>query len=136
MLADPRLWYTDLPAGVPDFGPFNEHFVRDLGAVFVTLAMALSWAALHPAVRLPLVVVTAAFYLLHAAGHVFDTVRGYVDSSHWWIDLPGVYVPALILALLSARLLQKRDPAPIEAANAEPSFRSRERSIQAARERR
>jgi hypothetical protein len=123
MLADPRLWYTDLPAAVPDFGPYNEHFVRDLGAVFITLGGALAWAALRPALRLALVSVTAAFYVLHAAGHVFDTLRGYVEPSHWWIDLPGVYVPALILAALAVALARSTPRAPIEQpylARAEP----------------
>ena len=31
MLADPQHWYHDLPAAVPDTGPYNEHFVRDVG---------------------------------------------------------------------------------------------------------
>ena len=28
MLIAPEGWYQDLPADVPDFGPFNVHFVR------------------------------------------------------------------------------------------------------------
>ena len=31
MLAGPMHWYTELPAAVPDTGPFNAHFVRDIG---------------------------------------------------------------------------------------------------------
>ena len=104
MLWDPHLWYTDLPAGVPDFGPYNEHFVRDLGAVFLCLGVALGWAAWRPAFRLPLVAITTLFYALHAAGHVFDTARGFVDAHHWWLDLPGVYLPALLLVYLTWRL--------------------------------
>lgn len=110
MLADPELWFTDLPAGVPDFGPYNEHFVRDIGAAFLTFGAALGWAALRPAARLPLVAVTALFYGLHAAGHVYDTARGFVDAHHWWLDLPGVYLPALLLGLLT--WLLARTPAP------------------------
>lgn len=109
MLADPKLWYTDLPARVPDFGPYNEHFVRDLGFVFLTLAGALWWAAQRPAFRLPLVVVTTAFYVFHAAGHVFDTARGYVDADHWWVDVPAVYLPALLLVPFTF-WLARRDP--------------------------
>lgn len=106
MLADPKLWYTDLPAAVPDFGPYNEHFIRDLGFVFLTLAWALGWAARRPAFRLPLVVVTTLFYAFHAAGHIFDTARGFVDASHWWVDVPGVYAPAALLIGLTVALVR------------------------------
>jgi hypothetical protein len=111
MLADPHLWYTDLPADVPDFGPYNEHFVRDLGFVFLTLGGALVWAAWRPAWRLPLVAVTAAFYVLHAAGHVFDTARGFVDAHHWWLDLPTVYLPAVLLVAMTVVLMRSSVPA-------------------------
>lgn len=112
MLADPKLWYTDLPAGVPDFGPYNEHFVRDLGAVFICFGVALLWSARRPQYRLPLVALTTLFYVLHAAGHVFDTARGFVDAHHWWLDVPGVYAPAVLLVVMTVRLAQKSaDPA-------------------------
>jgi len=110
MLADPALWFTDLPAGVPDFGPYNEHFVRDVGAAFLTFGAALGWAARRPAARFPLVAVTALFFVLHAAGHVYDTARGFVDAHHWWLDLPGVYLPALLFVVLT--VLLARAPAP------------------------
>ena len=42
MLADPAGWYAGLPAAVPDFGPLNEHFVRDIGATFTMLGIALA----------------------------------------------------------------------------------------------
>jgi hypothetical protein len=100
MIGDPSRWFTDLPAAVPDFGPYNEHFVRDVGAAFVAMAAALALAARRPAARLPLVGVVAVFYGLHAAAHVYDTVRGAVDPHHWWTDLPGVYLPAVLFAVL------------------------------------
>ena len=42
MLAGPMHWYTELPAAVPDTGPFNAHFVRDIGCAFLTVAVALT----------------------------------------------------------------------------------------------
>lgn len=114
MLSDPALWYSDLPAGVPDFGPYNEHFVRDIGAVFLTLAAALAWAARREQYRLPLVAMTALFYLLHAGGHVYDTARGFVEPHHWWLDLPLVYLPALLLAVLTLSLARRDQSADSE----------------------
>ena len=29
---------------------------------------------------------------------LYDTARGSVDSDHWLLDLPGVYLPAVLLA--------------------------------------
>jgi len=109
MLADPPGWYRGLPAAVPDTGPLNEHFVRDIGAAFTVMALALGWAAVRPALRVPMLVLVAAFYGLHALVHVLDTVRGLLPPSHWLIDFPGVYLPALLLAALAV-VLARREP--------------------------
>ena len=104
MLVDPSHWYSDLPAGVPDFGDYNEHFVRDIGCAFLTFALALAWAAFRPAVRAPLVGISAVFFVAHAVLHIYDTARGFVEVGHWWLDLPGVYAPAVLLIVLTYRL--------------------------------
>lgn len=97
MLADPVHWYYTLPAGVPDFGPLNEHFVRDIGATFTALGGVLAVSAVVRSWRIPASITVAGFALLHAAVHVLDTVRGLVGAEHWSVDLPGVYLPAGIL---------------------------------------
>lgn len=101
MLADPGHWYEGLPAAVPHYGPLNVHFVRDIGCAFVTVAVALIWAARRPEVRFPLVTVAALFLGAHALLHIHDTSRGIVESHHWLMDLPGVYLPAVVLAVAS-----------------------------------
>ena len=108
MLVDPLRWYHDLPAGVPDFGEFNPHFVRDIGCAFATVGIAQVWAAFAPRHRYPLVATTAVFLVAHAALHVYDTARGAVDPHHWWLDAPGVYAPALLLTVLTARLARQQ----------------------------
>jgi hypothetical protein len=104
MLAGPMHWYQELPAGVPDTGPFNAHFVRDIGCAFLAVGVALLWAALEPRWRVPLVSIAAIFYVGHAVLHVYDTLRGALDAHHWALDLPGVYVPAVVLAWLTLRV--------------------------------
>jgi hypothetical protein len=106
MLADPLRWYHDLPAGVPDTGPFNAHFVRDIGCAFLAVGVAQVWAAFAKPWRTPLVAVTAVFVVGHAVLHVFDTARGAVPSDHWWLDLPGVYLPALLLGFATVAFLR------------------------------
>jgi len=76
MLLAPASWYHGLPAEVPDTGPLNPHFVRDIGAAFLTLGVAL-WAAAPAARRHPGVLrATALFYGLHALVHVADLLAG------------------------------------------------------------
>jgi len=114
MLAGPMHWYTDLPAAVPDTGPFNPHFVRDIGCAFLTIGAALVWAALDHSARMPLAVVSALFLALHGLLHVYDTVTGALDHTHWWLDLPGVYLPALVMVGVAATLVRgsSAEPSP------------------------
>lgn len=114
MLLSPQRWYHEAPAAVPDFGPYNEHFVRDVGCAFLTVAVALGWAALRPAWRLPLVGTAAVFLVAHAVLHAYDTLRGYVAADHWWIDVPGVYAPAVLLVVLVRRLTRRPQQQPGE----------------------
>jgi len=109
MLVDPAGWYVELPAAVPDTGPLNAHFVRDIGSAFVVMGAGLLVAAFRPALRLPLVLLTSLFYWLHALVHVTDTLSGRLSSSHWAIDFPGVYLPAIALAGVAAWLARSRE---------------------------
>ena len=101
MLVAPASWYHGLPAAVPDTGPLNLHFVRDIGAAFVTIGVAICIAApaarRHPAVLRA----TALFYGLHALVHVADLCGGRLAPAHWAVDFPGVFLPAIVLAVLS-----------------------------------
>jgi len=56
----------------------------------------------------PACAAAAGFSVLHALVHVLDTARGPVGPEHWWIDFPGVYVPAVALVVLT--LLVARSP--------------------------
>jgi hypothetical protein len=109
MLVAPAAWYQHLPAGVPDFGPFNPHFVRDIGCAFATVGIALAWAVRSGLHRYPLTAVATLFFLAHALLHVFDTLRGAVDATHWLLDLPGVYLPVVALAMLTRRFKRESE---------------------------
>lgn len=104
MLAGPMHWYRELPAAVPDTGPFNPHMVRDIGCAFLTVGVAQVWAAFAPPLRLPLVALAALFLCAHAALHVYDTAVGNLPGDHWWLDAPGVYAPALVLVWVTLHL--------------------------------
>ncbi|MBL8020911.1 MAG: hypothetical protein JNM27_14670 [Leptospirales bacterium] len=101
MLLAPATWYRELPAAVPDFGPYNEHFVRDIGcAMFVFGCVSLA-AVRWTGFRLQASLLLAAFYGTHSLLHVFDTARGFVSAEHWLIDLPSVHVPAMIFIVMA-----------------------------------
>lgn len=98
MLAGPMHWYHELPAAVPDTGPFNPHFVRDIGCAFLTVGVALIWASRSMRVRWPLTVIATLFLGAHALLHVYDTGVGNLPRDHWYLDFAGVYLPVLILS--------------------------------------
>jgi hypothetical protein len=87
---------------VPDTGPLNLHFVRDIGCAFLSSGIALVWAAATSDARVRLVCVVLALLFVggHAAVHLFDLSRGALAARHWLLDLPGVFAPALILGVL------------------------------------
>jgi hypothetical protein len=98
MLLDSRGWFA---AVAGDVGLYNVHFVRDVGAAYLSAGAALLWAAFRPAWRVPLVAISALFQLLHALGHVRETSSGELASFHWLADRPGVYLPTgLLVAML------------------------------------
>jgi hypothetical protein len=101
MLLAPAAWYRDLPAAIPDTGPLNLHFVRDIGAAFTTIGLAFCVAAPYPRAHRGVVMAAATFSVLHAAIHVTDLVGGRLPIEHWVTDLPGVFLPAAFLVVLA-----------------------------------
>jgi hypothetical protein len=100
MLTASFWWYNAVP-GVIATGPYNSHFVRDIGAVYLMSAASLGWFAWRPAQGWPAVVAAAAFLALHAGIHVFDATCSANLLGNLLRDLPGVFVPALIAAALA-----------------------------------
>jgi hypothetical protein len=74
MLAVPALWYAHMP-GVVDTGPFNAHFVREIGTAYLVCGVALVWFAMRQAAR-PAAPIGAAFLAVHALMHLFDAATG------------------------------------------------------------
>jgi hypothetical protein len=104
-LVAPQHWYQTMPDAA-EFGPYNEHFVRDIGCIYLTLGLALAWSISSPSVRLPLVATVALFHVAHAVLHVFDTGRGYVPAHHWWTEVPTIYLPTAALLVVVGCLLR------------------------------
>ncbi|CAF0831213.1 unnamed protein product [Adineta steineri] len=115
MLIAPEHWYHNLPAGVPEYGPFNVHFVRDIGCIFFLVGAGTLIAGFYPIYRLPLFTMNTAFYILHMLVHVHEVVSGRIRLSMFWVDLPGVYIPAVVFFILNIFLIkQVRNDQPIQ----------------------
>lgn len=102
MLGVPFDWYEAVP-GVVKTGPFNAHFVRDIGAAYLVCGLALGAFARRPRVAWSALLAAAGFLSLHAIIHLFDTVCGRSSLGDLARDLPGVFGPALVSLALSLR---------------------------------
>ncbi len=108
MLLFPLSWYTDFPAAIPHTGPFNPHFVRDLGVVYLTVSFGFAWCAQHLDRSRPVHLGLTFFFSGHALIHLFEIVTGRMPQSHWLIDTPLVFLPALLLIVLAVPSVRKR----------------------------
>jgi hypothetical protein len=97
MLFASSAWWDSVP-GVPDTGPFNLHFVQDVGVAFLVAGLALGARAWRPALW-PAAVAGAGFLAAHAVIHLVMIASGH--DHHVAADIATVVLPAA-LALYSA----------------------------------
>jgi hypothetical protein len=97
MLVAGPFWYRTVP-GVPDTGPFNPHFVQDIGVAFLVAGLALAARAWRPRYW-PGAVAGAGFLAAHALLHVAILVGGHTHYPAF--DLLAILLPSAV-ALYSA----------------------------------
>ena len=97
MLVAGPFWYANLP-GATATGPFNPHFVQDIGVAFLVAGLALAARAWRPRYW-PAAVTGAAFLAAHALIHLVAIIDG--PSHQAGFDLFAIVLPAA-LALYSA----------------------------------
>lgn len=97
MLLSGPFWYATVP-GAAETGPFNAHFVQDVGAAFLVAGLALAaraWRANY----WPAAVAGAGFLAAHGLIHLAAIVFGH--DHHATFDVVAVVLPSA-LALYSA----------------------------------
>ncbi|HWF78405.1 MAG TPA: hypothetical protein VN694_14665 [Caulobacteraceae bacterium] len=110
MLAAGRWWYGAV-AGVPETGPFNPHFVKDIGAAYLVVGAAFAWLAARPAPEARgAAMAAAAFLALHAGIHLAEAVGAPAGLADLARDFPGVILPALLAVWTVAAPYQSREP--------------------------
>jgi len=100
MLWSPADWYFAVP-GVTTTGPFNQHFIRDIGLIFLFLGTAFLVGAARPQYRVPLWATSALWLSGHALFHFWEVAVGICGPDALARDFPAVTLPAILAALLT-----------------------------------
>ena len=96
LLAGPA-WYASVP-GVSETGPYNPHFIQDIGAAFFVAGLALAARVWRPRYW-PAAVAGAGFLAAHALLHLAMIASGHDHYAAF--DLIAIVLPSA-LALFSA----------------------------------
>ena len=102
MIGFSPLWYAQMP-GVADTGPFNAHFVRDIGCAFLVAGLSFVWGAVQRERARGAMIMGALFLALHALMHAWDLAAGREPPGHVVMDLPGIALPAVLAFWLALR---------------------------------
>jgi hypothetical protein len=100
MLVSPAGWYFAVP-GVTTTGPFNQHFIRDIGIVFLFLGAAFLIGAARPQFRVVLWGAATLWLACHALFHFWEVAVGICGASALARDFTAVTLPALLGAALT-----------------------------------
>ncbi|WP_135211816.1 hypothetical protein [Vitreimonas flagellata] len=95
--ADGQRWYDTVP-GVAFTGPYNPHFVQDIGAAFFAAGLGLV-ARVWRVRYWPAAVAGAGFLAIHAAIHVgmlIGAMLGICTARTWGFDIAAVIIPAAL----------------------------------------
>lgn len=111
-LLAPRAFYDDFPGGgrswVSPLGPYDEHLVRDVGALSLALTVVLVAAAIWP--QRPLRLVAAIAYLAWSIPHLIFhlTADGALSTGDRIASETGEVLVSLIALALAIDALRER----------------------------
>jgi len=112
MLAAPESWYFAVP-GVTTTGPFNQHFVRDIGIVFLFLGGSFLLGAARPDLRVAFWAAASIWLSGHALFHFWEVAAGICGPSAIVRDFPAVTLPALIGLAITAWAITQTHSTPV-----------------------
>lgn len=112
MLVSPERWYFAVP-GVTTTGPFNQHFVRDIGLIFLFLGGAFLVGAAWPDLRIAFWAAPSIWLSGHALFHFWEVAVGICSASALARDFPAVTLPAIIGLLITFWAVADTRPAPL-----------------------
>lgn len=100
MLISPANWYVAVP-GVTSTGPFNQHFLRDIGLIFLLVAIAMLAGVARAAARVALWSAAALWLAGHALFHFWEVAVGICGTGALAQDFPAVTLPAILTSALA-----------------------------------
>jgi hypothetical protein len=95
MLVAPMDWYFAVP-GVTTTGAFNQHFIRDIGLIFLFIGTAFLLGAARPNLRVALWAAPTLWLWSHALFHFWEVAAGICEPFMLARDFPAVTLPALL----------------------------------------
>ncbi len=95
MLVAPENWYFAVP-GVTTTGPFNQHFVRDIGLIFLFIGAAFLLGVAKPDLRVVFWAAPTLWLAGHALFHFWEVAIGICSASVIPRDFPAVTLPAIL----------------------------------------
>jgi hypothetical protein len=107
MLASPANWYFAVP-GVTSTGPFNQHFLRDIGLIFVLIGGAFVGGAVQSGNRSLLWGAASLWLAGHALFHFWEVAVGICGPSAIARDFPAVTLPAIVGLVLTGWSVRRR----------------------------
>ena len=111
MLVAGPWWYQAVP-GVTETGPFNPHFVKDIGAAYLVAGLSLGWLAwTRSLLARGAAMAGALFLILHALIHLAEAATSPMGAMHLVRDFPGVLLPAILVAPLVWPFRTRKEPA-------------------------
>lgn len=111
MLVAPERWYFAVP-GVTTTGPFNQHFIRDIGMMYLFIGAAFAFGAARAKERFALFTFATIWLGGHALFHFWEVAVGICSLNAIPRDFSGVTLPALIGAALAVRAYFERAAQP------------------------
>jgi len=101
MAASAHHWFVTIPSDLSATGIPNNHFIHDVAAAYLTLGLGLIWCASNLDKCRPVYLGVTFFMIAHAISHILEMFAGQLPHTHWWIDFPLVFLPAILLGLLA-----------------------------------
>jgi hypothetical protein len=111
MLISPANWYFAVP-GVTTTGPFNQHFIRDIGFIFLFIGTSFLIGAVRPQFRTVLWAAPALWLSGHALFHFWEVAVGICGASALARDFPAVTLPAILGLLITLQSTRDGSSAP------------------------
>lgn len=95
MLLRPQSWYYFVD-GVSDTGPFNQHFIRDIGFIYGVTGLSVAAGVIVPSGRAALWLSAGTWHICHAFFHVWEVAVGICGADALARDFFGVTLPSVV----------------------------------------